>query len=124
MNGEIKNWEWPGQRTPSQKTALEVVEMKEENTGVFGFKNSPSLGNYLPDPVVVKGRVLLEYNGMTSIITIRLPKIELKGVAIGDVLAIGFYERDLVICAERIPLEKFEIEKIRKWVDNWNCTQE
>lgn len=121
MTNDRYDWEWPGERDPEKKIAIEVTHIAEEKSEIFGLQNSPSLGRHLPDPVVVTGREISSDAAALSELKIRMPKLELRGAKEGDVLAVGILPGRLVICAEPIPLESSQRKEILAWLNAWDC---
>lgn len=59
MSADIElNWEWPAGRQIEQRILIKIDKMKEQGSGLFGIKTSPSFAASVPDPIVITGTVL------------------------------------------------------------------
>jgi hypothetical protein len=100
---ELK-WEWPGDRAPDVRLVVAVEGLSEEGGGLFGLKRSPSLGDSLPDPVVLRGRVVGGEPGWVGrAVKLRLPRLELPEVRAGDKVDLEVLAGGTCISAAKVP---------------------
>ncbi|WP_157798649.1 hypothetical protein [Dyella ginsengisoli] len=99
-------WEWRADRDLDQRAAVRLVSIKAESGGLLGIGRSPSLSGSLPDAQKVDAEVLaISAQGPMSRdeqIVFRIPKLELHGATIGNVVEIGVIGSN-VVCLRQIP---------------------
>lgn len=106
-------WEWPADRTAEQKLLVKVVEIKNESSGFFGFKKSPSFAGNLPDPVTVKAKLIRQEKNLEGkIVEITLPKLELESIDVGDFAVIGVVDSKTCICIKQVESESVDIASV------------
>jgi len=121
MSTQDYKWEWPAGRDVTGKVAAKITGIKAASGGLFGIKKSPSFGDALPDPVVVKAQVVASAPELSATdIEVTLPKLELGTATEGAVIAIGTLATDTAVCVAVIP--KGDGADPLAWLAEWDCT--
>lgn len=117
-------WEWRAQRAVNQRVGLRIESLKKEKPRFFGLLNSPSLGSSLPDPMNITGKVISVDRQGTAIagqtIAFRVPRMEVKDVKVGDLIAIGIIG-EMAVCIAPAPDEVGE-DNIAGWLPEAECS--
>ncbi len=115
------SWEWPADRVPDHRLLIHVEDIHDEQGGMFGIRQSPSLAAALPDPVVVTATVVAGPEAWAGQrLTLRLPRLELGGVTPGDHAGLGVLGDEVAICIAPAPADADRDGQIR-WLDSWAC---
>lgn len=121
-------WQWPAGRQPDHKLLLNIRDIKRERTGLFNFfKNVESAADYLPEAMVLLGTVAAGRVGLLGAeVSIRLPRIELGGVAAGDHVGVGIIDEDkgdrnICICIKSAP-DGLGSKELKDWLQSMECS--
>lgn len=100
MSADIElNWEWPADRQIEQRVLIKIDKMKEQGSGFFGIKKSPSLAASVPDPIVITGTVLGDDTLIAGkTVSVVAPKLEVESLSAGGFAVAGIVETDICIC--------------------------
>ncbi len=112
-------WEWPADRKPEHRIAATVASLAPAHEGV---KMSPSIAAHVPDPMLLEATVeagRADWAGRG--LTLRLPKLELARIAVGDRVALGLVGDGVCICIAAVPAGQ-DPAQLEKWLDDWTCT--
>lgn len=116
-------WEWRAKRALNQRVGLRVESIAKEKGKFFGLLNSPSLTGSLPDPMTIKATVIaVNKSGSASrqqSVSFRIPKMEMKDVVVGDLIAIGIIG-DKAVCLVP-PSKDVTEENIADWLPKVDC---
>lgn len=93
MNGETLRWEWKAGRVPSKSIAAEIVSIEKASTGFLGARNSPSIADSLPDPIIVT----FKSRNADKHYTLKMPKIEIGQFKQGDEVALDLVDPNICI---------------------------
>lgn len=114
-------WEWPAGRMPDYKIMINVHDVKSVSRGIFGLRNSPSIANHFPDPVILRGVVLAPDGVKDKTVTIWMPRIEVRDVKAGDNVGLGLIGTDVCICVAQSP-EHLKKEAFAVWLEQMSCS--
>ncbi|WP_185231141.1 hypothetical protein [Teredinibacter franksiae] len=114
MSADIElNWEWPADRQIEQRVLIKIEKIKEQGSGFFGLKKSPSLAASVPDPVVITGTVLGEDKLIAGkTISVVAPKLEVESISAGGFAVAGIVETDICICLVAVESANADISAI------------
>lgn len=88
------NWEWPAGRQIKYEITVEVIRV----SAIKRFLKSPSFAKDLPDPMLLKGKVLKGgHLNVDSLIELALPKVDLGGITKGSIVMLGMVDDNTVI---------------------------
>lgn len=96
-------WEWPAGRQPSQTLEVRVDKVKADGGGLFGIRNSPSMADGFPNPMILEGELLGVPSGQPSVrVHLRYPAHDLPAVAVGDRLGLAVLDGNVCIGASKL----------------------
>jgi len=123
MSKRTFTWEWPGDRSPQSKAAVQVISIQTRSKGLFGLGNSPSLAGSYPDPVILEGRIKYPpAEGAHAQVTVHMPRLETGSLKEGDWAGLAILGDSVVICLEKIPSEHHSTPGAESWLDAWDCS--
>jgi len=100
------NWEWPAGRRADSVVRVRIVAIKPESRGWFGVRNSPSMAEALPDPVLVSIEAEPDGQGGNAAplaaTTLRMPKAELGAVVVGQSAELSLIGQRTVIALKPV----------------------
>lgn len=114
MSADIElNWEWPAERQIEQRILIKINKMKEQGSGFFGIKKSPSLATNLPNPIVITGTVLGDDKLIAGkTVSVVAPKIEVESLNAGGFAVVGIVDTDTCICLVAVESANADITAI------------
>lgn len=117
-SSQVLGWEWRAGRELAQRAGLRITKIRAEGGGLFGWGRFPSLGAALPEAQVVEARVIAVDKPDQIVagaqIRFRIPKVELRGAAEGDIVAVGIIG-GTVVSLVRPPTDVSE-DTIASWL--------
>lgn len=121
-------WEYPADRTLTQKAVVRVISVKNGKTGLFGtsfldLQNHPSFAGVRIDPKILNGQVIeVPSSGMVSKgdhIQFKTEEVFVKSLKKGDLIAIGIISK-AATCIVPVPAE-IDQSKITDWLKDFDC---
>lgn len=113
-------WEWPGDRAPDARILVRVDAI-DSSGGASGSVQSPSLAGYLPDPVVLTGTVVAgDAPWVGREVSLRLPRLELKGAGSGGLAGLGVVGEATCICIASAP-DDLAGDAASAWLSTMPC---
>lgn len=117
-NDKEMYWEWPADRPIKYKVVVEVIKLKS----IFKLFNSPSFNTYLPDPVLLRAKVIKgDLLSENETIKLELPKDDIEvGISKGTKVVFGMVNESTVVCVKTIPTNLSDTKEIA-WLENLVC---